>query len=60
MEVPLRQVAAYDLRQVPYFWVHYVLRQDLAKPKPLRLRPTSFIFERQFQKEQQHEPTARF
>ncbi|KAK8006382.1 hypothetical protein PG991_012679 [Apiospora marii] len=32
--VPLRRIARYGVDQFFYFWGHYVLRRDLAAPKP--------------------------
>ncbi|KAK8094556.1 hypothetical protein PG997_001241 [Apiospora hydei] len=32
--VPLRRIARYGVDQALYFWGHYLLRRDLAAPKP--------------------------
>ena len=58
-DVPLRKVAAYGLKQVPYFWGHYVFRQDLAKPRRPSAAVNIVYVERQFEKEKQHDPAAR-
>ncbi|KAK8087032.1 hypothetical protein PG994_002006 [Apiospora phragmitis] len=33
-DVPLRRIARYGVDQALYFWGHYLLRRDLAAPKP--------------------------
>ena len=58
-DVPLRKIAAYGLKQVPYFWGHHILRQDLAKPTPPSAANNIVYAERQVEKEKHHDPTAR-
>ncbi|KAI1863971.1 uncharacterized protein JN550_009250 [Neoarthrinium moseri] len=57
--VPSRSLMAYGMKQVFYFWGHYILRRDIAPPKVPSARDTVEYTEKQFSKEKHHDPSAR-